>query len=187
MVKVLMQDFLHRDYHTEAHFVNFHEFVDEPFMLPAPLRPDFPQPMIRMEQFEPNSDYFEVGSMKLVSEQFRQELLRLNANMNFIDVQLFDRYGRLYDATKFFFAHLLVELDCFDYDRSLYRKRRNYVMHVQRLALREDKVGEEPVFRIANVALGDWFVSDKCAQHIASTNLRGILFLNLDEFSKRFG
>lgn len=187
MVKLLDADYFDPSNQTDASWPNIDEFLDIPFELPPPLE-QFPTAILRLEKNEPPTDYFTVGSLKIVSEKFRHELDRASAEFEFFPVDLLTKRGHPHCDHRFYFAHLLKVIDCFDYDRSIYdfdKYREGFVGRVHQLHIRENAVGEETVFWIQNVNFPQWLVSNAFAEQIQTAGITGIVLYELkDAISK---
>jgi hypothetical protein len=183
MVKVLSRDYKTPGNWTDAEYINMDELHDFPiyFGNTERLGPTFPRPIIQLRRAIPPADFFCVGSMNIVSAAFRKELERAGANIEYFEIELRKRRGGIQDGS-FYFIHLLAEVDCFDFERSDYDTFQDgEVSKARTLVLKEEAIGSEPLFVMKNAYLGFWLTSDAFAAQIQSTNLRGMIFLPVDE------
>lgn len=181
MVKALKRDTTNPRYRTEGDFVNIKEFMRIPIERPDPLPQSMPNPIIRLEKNSPPADFFEVGSLEIVSQAFRAELEQAGAEIEYFDVTLLAKDGTPYQGGKYYYAHLLKAIDCLDLERSPHEFKYGIVCYIKKVVLREEALDDTPVFWVKNTDLARWFVSDAFAKHIESTKLRGMIFLQLDE------
>ena len=155
-----------------------------------PFPDDFPMPVVAYRRGELPVDYFECLHLKLVSEKCRAVLENLNVSMEFLPIKLTNMNGRVYGGGPYFFAHLLAELDCFDYEKSSFettefRSGKKVVRDVRSLVLRDEIVGTEPVFTVKDISFFPCLASDEFAQAIEETDLVGFLFEDVTNYAKQ--
>jgi hypothetical protein len=186
MVKVIEQDCKNELNWTDASCENFDEVCDYhdragPSGPTDPLGPTFPCPILKLRRTIPPADFFTVGSMHFVSAGLRAELDRAAVECEYCEAEVRKRRGGLLGAT-FYLMHLLCEVDCFDFDRSEYESvDRGCVWRPRKIVLRIDAVGQAPIFTMKNAYLGFWLASNDFAAQIQATQLRGMIFTELDK------
>jgi hypothetical protein len=183
MVKVLQKDYKNEDNWTDAEYVNMDELHDFPIYFGGSERlgPSFPQPVIRLCRAKPPVDFFQVGSMTIISSALRKECERAGVDAEYFEIELQKRRGGIQDG-KFYFVHLLCEVDCFDFEQSDYDTYESGLINkVRTIVLRHEAIEREPVFTMKNAYLGFWLASDEFAAQIESAELRGLIFIGLDE------
>lgn len=185
MVKAIDVDWSDSSNRTDADWLNIKEFVELNFIRPPSLG-QCPTPILRLRSCRRPLDYFEVGSLKVVSERLRRELESAKAEFEFFPVDLWTKRNERYTACPFFFGHLLKEIDCFDYDQSIYEfdkysSNPKMVGRVYELRIHEAAIGQTPVFWIKNVVFTNWLASDEFAQRLQSTGLTGMVFYDLKD------
>ena len=182
MIKEFSADFKNETNWTRADILNLDEFMEVPFELPASLGGACPKPVIKLAQRKRPSDFFQVGAMMIASERLCIEFREADAQFEFIEVDLLDYQENRHEGPPYYFAHLLAEVDCFDFERSLYTLDRfGYANDIKKLALHTERLGATPVFQIKHVNLTTWFATDEFAARMQSSRLSGMLFLELDE------
>lgn len=180
MVKVIEQD---GQYWTEADCDNFQEIWDHPVGITQlePLGSDFPIPILRLCRHAKPFDFFVVGSLRVVSNSLKELFISSNAVVEFFEVQLYEKSGDIYEHEQFYFAHLLKEVDCFDFERSVYETYRwGDVRHAEKVVLREEGIDDTPVFRMTKAYFGTWLCSEDFARRIKASDLRGMVFTDID-------
>ncbi len=184
MVKALEEDFFEPLNHTDADWLNIEEFLKIRFVGPKSVQGHFPTPILKLVSARRPTDYFTVGSLNLVSERFRRELDAVSADMEYFHVKILTKRNTPYTDTQIYFAHLLKEIDCFDYTRSQFEfdtDNPNYVRRVYKLFVREEAIGTEPVFWIKNVCFTKWLVSDDFAERIRAAKITGVVLNRLED------
>lgn len=189
MVKVLGSEY-ERGRSTAAHVVNHEDFKDYCLFSSEPFTDDFPMPVVAYCRGELPVDYFECLHLKIVSEKCRAILENLAVSMQFLPIKLTNMNGRVYGGGQYFFAHLLAELDCFDYEKSSFETRKfgsgkKVVRDVQSLVLRDELVGTEPVFTLKDISFFPCLASDEFVQAIEETDLVGFLFEDVTDYAKQ--
>ena len=182
MTKSLDEDYLDPSNHTDASWLNIQDFLQIPFTRPEPLQ-SFLTPILKLESKQTPTDYFTVGSLKIVSAAFRFLLETAGAEFEFFSVKLLTHCNTPFGEHSYYFGHLLKVVDCFDYARLSYEISEyapSYIQRVNSLGISEDLVKHVPAFWIKNVAFGNWLINDELAAQITASGLTGIDLLDLD-------
>gem|GEM_PF-4638045 len=184
MTKVISQDYKDERNWTEAEYVNAEELWAHPipFEHSEPLGRDFPRPIIRLCTKKKPHDFFWVGSMSIASEAMCKQLVAAGADFEYFEIELRQKDGTIYEDQCYYFIHLLKEVDCFDFERSEYTTRSDgSVEGASKVVLHEEAIGNTPVFTMYRAYMGNWLTSDQFAAQIDATELRGMIFLELNE------
>ena len=168
---------------VDAELLNIDELLDFPLTLPTPLSGQLPTPLVKLSGRGFPADYISIGSIDIVSERLKDTLLGHDPKIEFLTIQLYDRKGRPYRSEPYFFAHLLVEVDCIDRANSkLVVAEDGYVEDIIKLTLSDEAASAEPVFWLGNTScLPRWFVCDNLANEIIHGGFTGIKFDTIDK------
>ncbi len=169
---------------TEFSVVNLDELIG--ISQHVPIATDsFPKPVVQYESGVLN-DYFRAGRMRIVSTRLRKELERYTSGeVQYFDIVMLDKGGSPFEEGRFYMAHLGLEVDCFDFEKSDYDLRENgKIRIIRKPVLREEAIRGRHLFWIAKTSqLPYWMVSEELATHLKSQDFKGICFKTLDELS----
>jgi hypothetical protein len=134
-------------------------------------------------------DFFEVGTLFVVSERLRAVLSEYKVHAEFFPLRVIHE-GAEYTERRFYFCNVLNCLECFDLARGKYTfwKKPGFTDHVKaikKLAIDEAKASGHDLFRIAKG--GEYIVcaSDRVASRVVERRLTGVRFIEPRDW--RFG
>lgn len=183
------------DIWTEAEATNYLE-LDELGLnistcIPVPAL--LPPMIIDVKTSNEPADFFFAGLVFIASEELRAVLEDFKVHAQFLPVKMLRR-GRRYTRKTFFFVNLLDVVDCFDYDRSKYRKTIKGVHEIKKLVLDDSraighhlfKVGPLPSAKPNPQAIRDVIrcSSEELATHIHKAGLTGVVFTKPEDRQK---
>lgn len=178
MSKVLTAD-LDRNY-TQAVIqdMELHLDVYLEMMGCEPLAARFPVTTVAIQADGQPDDYFESGSMIIVSGQLKAQLIEMDAHAEFIQLRIV-MDGAEYTGQEFYFCHILDCVDCFNYEYGVctFHKKPGFTTRIdtiERLAIDEVKAAPHAIFRLANGAEHIVCVSDAVGARLLRSGLRGM-------------
>lgn len=178
MTRVLTAD-LDRNY-TRAVIQNMELHLDVYLEMLGcePLADRFPVTTVAIQNDGQPDDYFESGSMIIVSYSLKAQLIEMGAHAEFFRLRIV-MDGLEHTDKEFYFCHILDCVDCFDYEHSDYTLQRKpgfttRIDSIERLAIDEAKAASHAIFRLANGAEHIVCVSDVVGARLLSSGLRGM-------------
>jgi hypothetical protein len=148
-------------------------------------------PSIRLEILSdhPPSDFFEVGTLFVVSEQLRALLTECRAEAEFFPIRIIYQEHE-YSERDFFVCNILDCVECFDLRRGKYTfwtkpGFTDHVKAIKKLAIDGAKAAGHELFRIAKGGEYIASASDRLAARIVESGSTGLRFVNPKDW--RFG
>lgn len=149
----------------------------------------FPGTRLEILSDNPPADYFDVGSLFVVSEHLKVVLDEFKVHAEFFPLRII-YVGADYTERTFYYCNILDCVECFDIARGKYTfwKKPGFTDHIQKiekLAIDEAKAAGHDIFRIAKG--GEYIVcaSDRLAAKIEDLKLTGMRFVEPKDW--RFG
>lgn len=172
MTKILIADL--SDGYTEADYVSD---IPQDLMKCVPMAGRFPETTIAIRSESPPTDYFDVGSMMVVSARLRQVLEIFQAKAEFFRLNVETASGP-FAVTPFYCCNILERVDCVDRGRSelTYHTKPGFTDHIrsiQRLAIDESIADSHPLFRLAKGAEDLVGIGDELADAIKQEAITG--------------
>jgi hypothetical protein len=137
-------------------------------------------------EFPPN-DFFICFMLRIVSEGVKQLIESSNVkNVDFFPVQIFYDQNEYLDK-RYFFMHILSEIDCFDKERSEYTIFQaldgipETIKRIQKLYLLPVDTSVSKLFRVRDVGYFILCVDDQLAQQILDAGFTGMQFRDPSE------
>jgi hypothetical protein len=154
VTKILIADL--SDGYTEADFRNIANETLRGLILGVPMSGRFPETTIAIRSESPPTDYFDVGSMMVVSARLRQVLESFQARAEFLRLNVETASGP-FTGDPYYCCNILQFVDCVDRGRSelTYQTKPGFtdrIDMIQRLAIDEAIAGSHPLFRLAKGA-----------------------------------
>ncbi len=165
---------------TEAQIMNLEEFIERDIKLMScePLAGRFPSTTIQIQSDHPPDDYFNTGGMFVVSEQLKSLLERFNVNAEFFHLSV-NYEGAAYLTTKFYFANLLDERECFDFElgECTFHDKPGFTSRIdiiRKLAIYDERVRDLHLLRMANCSDDIVIASDALAESVVGIDATGV-------------
>lgn len=184
MTKILIADL--SDGYTEADYVGD---IPRDLMQCVSMVGRFPETTIAIRSDAPPTDYFDVGSMMVVSARLRQLLERLDARAEFFRLNVRTAAGD-FPGADYYCCNILDRVDGIDRERSEFtlHTKPGFTDHldgIQKLVLDETIAGSHVLFRLARGAEYITAVSDELADAIKQEAITGCKCIAPDVW--RFG
>ena len=154
MTKILIADL--SDGYTQADNLSIDDDAFWNLLTCKSLKPGFPETTIAIRSESPPTDYFEVGSMIVVSQRLKQLLENVQAKAEFFKLNVqSDRED--FAGIEYYCCNVLECVDCIDYSRSklTFHTKPGFtdrIDGIQELAIDEAIAAPHVLFRIAKGA-----------------------------------
>lgn len=175
MTKILIADL--NDGYTQADNLSIDDAAFWNLLTCESLTGSFPETTIAIRSESPPTDYFEVGSMIVVSHRLKQTLENLRANVEFFKLNVqSDRDD--FVGIEYYCCNILDCVDCLDYSRSklTFHTKPGFtdrVDGIQELAIDESVAALHVIFRIAKGAEYIVCVNDRLADSLTHGGFSG--------------
>lgn len=175
MSKVLIADL--SDGYTEADNLSIDDSAFWLLMRCVPLSTVFPATTVAIRSKGLPRDYFEVGSMIVVSQRLKQTLESFKVNAEFFKIDIHTA-GDVVVSDDYYCCNILDCVDCFDYSRGKcgFHTKPGYsdrIDGIQQLAIDETVAASHLLFRIAKGAEYIVCVNDQLADSLAKRGFTG--------------
>ena len=176
--------------HTQARIVS-EEWFESGFSVFdfKPARGQFSDLTLKITSARLPADFFEPGTMFVVSGRLKSVLEEFNVHAEFFPLRIIYR-GREYTERTFYFCNILDCVECLDLARGKYTfwKKPGFtdrVDKIRKLVIDEKKAAGHDLFRIAKGGEYIVCVSDRVASRIAEQQLTGVRLIEPKDW--RFG
>ena len=158
--------------------------LDEADIWPIDIEPfadRWPTVSLKITTKKAPDDYFQVGSIEVVSDQIKTTMETFNVKVEFLPIQVFYK-GKLYSNKSYFFCHILDQVDCFDHEqgRCTFHEAPGFkdrIDEIEKLAIDEQKAEGHHLFRLAKGAEYIICMSDELAKQIQASKATGARFI----------
>lgn len=135
---------------------------------------------LQEDKFEKIPDFFECGSLNIVSERLRELLERTVSNIEFVPVKLMCGTQNL----NFFALHVMRRIRAIDESRSIFsEKKYNLVTGIDKLVLSSTLIQNEHLFFLDDAYHVVLIVSAYLAERVLSIEATGMRFIAIDQYS----
>jgi hypothetical protein len=184
MTQVLIADI--GDRYTQASNLNINDDVMWDLLKCASLIGRFPNATIAIKSDSPPTDYFEVGSMIVVSQRLKQTLDSFRAKVEFFKLNIQTDSGDCV-ADEYYCCNILDCVDCIDYNRSklAFNSKPGFndrIDEIQQLVIDETVADSHMMFRIANGAEYIVAVNDRLADSLTQGGFSGCKCISPEEW-----
>lgn len=189
MTKVWCRSAVEEEF-TEAQIVSDEWFDSDISVFDCtPVSGDFPGVTLELRWSHPPADFFEPGTMFIVSDRLRIALEEFPIRAEFFPVRIV-RNGVDVEGGGFHFCNILDCVDCLDYETGDYIFEitpgfTHLVREINRLAVDDDKTIGHDLFRIANGGEGFVCTSDRVASRVSEGRFTGVRMIRPEDW--RFG
>jgi len=174
--------------HTKAENLSMNELDDADIwpMDTAHFADRWPSVSLKITTKHSPNDYFQVGSIDVVSDQVKAIMEQIGVEAEFLPVRVVYR-GKAFSERSFFFCHILDQVDCFDHQRGQCTfhdspEFKDHIDEIQKLVIDEDKVAGHHLFRIAKGAEYIVCLSDELAARLSESEVTGMRFVEPEEW-----
>jgi len=155
----------------------------------TPVSGDFPKVVLELRWSHPPADFFQPGTMFIVSDRLKTALEEFPIRAEFFSVRVV-RNGVDVQGGGFYYCNILDCVDCLDYENGEYVFESksgftNLVREINRLVIDGEKANGHDLFRIANGGEGIVCTSDRVASRISDGQFTGVRMIRPEDW--RFG
>jgi|GEM_PF-2943102 len=176
--------------YTNGLITNFYELADLGLVpnlcLPTPER--LPNILLDITTVGEPNDFFYAGNMFIISELLKEILSEFPIKIEFNELSVTQK-GKPYLGKKFYYANILEEVCCFDFEKSKYEATNKGIDRVEDLVLNEAKCKDHHLFLVGPVpkinqpnpkAIKEIFrcASEKLATKILKSAITGVSFVH---------
>jgi len=183
MTRVWRSDVLSERTYTRATLLNVGDFAGVRIQTEESLIDKFPGARIRIDSEEPPVDFFSCGPLFIVSHRMVSVIEKFPASYELFPVNVEYR-GEPYTEARYFFLHILDEIDCLDKSASTYIEKKGYQGDFRKLAVDESKIGGKNLFRLAKTYQTIVLTSDDLAVTAEAAGVVGARFIAPSEFRR---
>lgn len=160
----------------------------------VPIPSNLPQISLNIETGGMPNDFFYSFNMFIVSETLKQLLSGFPIKVEFRELYVTQK-GKPYHGHKFFYANVLDEVCCFDYENSKYEATEKGIKGIERLVLDESKCQGHHFFRVGPIPRKTnrspksirgviWCVSEELATKIHNSGITDVTFVRPEDARK---
>lgn len=137
---------------------------------------------LQEDKFEKIPDFFECGSLNIISESLRELIEKTVNNIEFVPVKLMCGTQNL----NFFALHVMRRIRAIDESRSIFsEKKYNLVNGIDKLVLNSNLIQSEHLFFLDDAYHVVLIASANLAEKVLSLGATGMQFVNLDQYSDK--
>ncbi|MFV1982044.1 MAG: Imm43 family immunity protein [Thiohalomonadales bacterium] len=157
-----------------------YDFIDS-----ASLCTPFPCLTFKSNNFHAPADYFECGSMHIVSEHFVELMIEFKVSAEYHLVRMF--HQNMETRKQYFLMHILQSIDCVDRELSnIDIDSMDYIDDFKTLIFNEDKLTNFTLVRVGKMHSDIVLVRNDLAEAILQRGLTGIKFSNISEIKSLY-
>lgn len=138
--------------YTNGLVTNYFELADlgliPNFCLPAPSH--LPEILLDISTETKPNDFFYAGNLFIISQALKDILIDIPDKIEFHELSV-TQLGKEYSEQKYFYANILEEVCCFDYEKSKYTQKEKGIDKIEHLVLQETKSLGHHLFRLGPV------------------------------------